>query len=55
MRNGSIIRVCHIIVMGDENERKRMSVKAIEVRERYSQESVLRAWDGLFESVGAKV
>lgn len=42
-------------LMGDENERKRMSVRAIEVRERYSQESVLRAWDRLFESVGAKV
>jgi GalNAc-alpha-(1->4)-GalNAc-alpha-(1->3)-diNAcBac-PP-undecaprenol alpha-1,4-N-acetyl-D-galactosaminyltransferase len=42
-------------LMGDENERKRMSVKAIEVRKRYSQESVLKAWDGLFELLRAKV
>jgi glycosyltransferase involved in cell wall biosynthesis len=36
-------------LMGDDAERERMATRAIEVRERYSPEKILRMWDSLFQ------
>jgi glycosyltransferase involved in cell wall biosynthesis len=40
-------------LMGDDLLRAQMSEKSIDVRERYSMQSILSAWEKLFESVGA--
>ena len=37
--------------MGDDERRERMEQKAIDVRERFSVESVLAMWDDVFSKV----
>ena len=38
-------------LMGDDERRERMAQKAVDVRERFSQASILAMWDELFDRV----
>ncbi len=39
-------------LMGDEDERKRLASRAVEVKERFGQETVMGMWDNLLEQLG---
>jgi glycosyltransferase involved in cell wall biosynthesis len=53
---GDVPALTHALgrLMGDDTERQRMALRAVEVRQRYSLDTILPLWDHLFEAATAR-